>query len=292
MKLSVIDSLYFVITTTTTVGYGDFNLMQAPIWLKIYGSLIMLAGAALLATLFSVITDNIISKRLGGYLNYNNRKLKNHVIVAGLGSIGLGVANCLSEIGIKTVAIEKNPDNSYMRALKGKLPLLIGDASDTRILLKAGIKKAKTLAALIDDDLNNVNIILKGNSLNNDLHTVARIFSHELNKKAKSTFQIDNVISASSIAVPYILCSLIHKNVLWAGYLHNEIYAIYLVDLCKHNFPVDLNRLSLISEFSINPLLVKRNGSILQVTEQTTFLKDDHLYVFSNYTSLVRAFSK
>lgn len=292
LGLSFINSLYFVITTTSTVGFGDFNLQQSPLWIKLYGCFVMLAGAALLATLFSVITDNIISKRLGGYINYNNRKIKNHIIIAGIGSIGLGVVDYLTKMGIKTVAIEKNPDNPRIKDLRSKLPVLIGDASDSRILLKAGIKKARTLAALIDDDLNNVNIVIKSNSLNNNLHTVARIFSHELNKKAKSAFQIDNVISASSIAVPHILCSLIHKAILWAGYLHNEIHIIYQIDLKERKQFVGLNRTQLIDQFSINPLLIRQNGSLLQLSEDIIFSADDQLYIFSDYKSLVGIFAQ
>ena len=290
LNLSIINSLYFVITTTTTVGFGDFNLQQSSLWLKLYGCFIMLAGAALLATLFSVITDNIISKRLGGYINYNNRKIKNHIIIAGIGSIGLGVVEFLTKMGIKTIAIEKNPDNPRIQALRNVLPVLIGDASESKILLKAGIKKARTLAALIDDDLNNVNIVLKANSLNNSLHSVARIFSHELNKKAKSSFQIDNVISASSIAVPHILCSLVYETILWAGYLHNKIYAIYLIDLKKHTQFINLNKTQLVEQFCINPLLIKQKENTLQIGDDIIFTADDQLYVLSDYKSLVHIF--
>jgi Trk K+ transport system NAD-binding subunit len=289
LGLSVINAVYFVITTTSTVGYGDFNLQNAPFWMKIYGCVIMLAGAALLATLFSAITDNIISKRLGGYVNLYNKKFKDHVIVAGIGSIGLGVVKKLHQMRIKTIVIEKNPDSPNIAGLRNTLPLLLGDASEAKVLLKAGIKEAKTLVALIDDDLNNINIILKGNSLNSQLNTVARIFSNELNKKAKDTFHIDNVISAASIAVPHIICSLIHKHIIWAGYFDNSIYAFFKLESPQHLF--NKNKNHLLETFGLHPVLIERNGSVLPVDNETTFIEQDQIFIFSEYQTIKNFFN-
>ncbi len=283
---SIINAFYFVITTTSTVGYGDFNLQNAPFWVKLYGCFVMLAGAALLATLFSVITDNIISRRLGGYVGLYNRKIKDHVIIAGMGSIGLDVVRHLMKMGVKILVIEKNPDNPNIPLLRNKIPVLIGDSSEQRVLMKAGIKQAKTLAALIDNDLNNINIILKGNSLKSDLNTVARIFSHELHKKAATTFQIDNVISVSSIAVPYIICHLIEKNIIWAGYLNTNIYALYSLNLSNYPVIIGLNKHQLMQSHSICSVLVKRDHDLLPVTDETIFEENDHVFMFSSYEAL------
>ena len=283
---SIINALYFVITTTSTVGYGDFNLQNAPFWIKLYGCFVMLAGAALLATLFSVITDNIISKRLGGYVGLYNRKIKDHVIVAGMGSIGLDVVRHLIKMGVKILVIEKNPENPNIPLLRNKIPVLIGDSSEQKILIKAGIKQAKTLAALIDNDLNNINIILKGNSLKSDLNTVARIFSHELHKKSATTFQIDNVISVSSIAVPYIICHLIEKNIIWAGYLNGNIYALYSLYLLNIPAFIGLNKRLLMQSYNICAVLVERNHDLHPVGDETIFAENDHVFVFSDYEAL------
>ena len=47
--------LYFVITTITTIGYGDYNLKHAPPWMKLYGLFVMLCGAAMVAMLFGIV---------------------------------------------------------------------------------------------------------------------------------------------------------------------------------------------------------------------------------------------
>jgi Trk K+ transport system NAD-binding subunit len=286
LNISLIDSVYFVITTTTSVGYGDFNLQTSPFWIKLYGCFVMLAGTALLATLFSVLTDNIISKRLGRFAGIDNRKMKNHIIVAGIGSIGLGVVEYLVKMGIKTVVIERDSENKNIPVLRNKVPILIGDASDEKILLKAGIKKAKTLAALIDNDLNNINIILKGNAIKDELHTVARIFNNELNSKSKTKFDIDNVLSASNIAVPYIVCNLLYKNIIWSGFIYNSIYTLIYIEVNASNCFADTTKNQIFEKYGLYPLLIKRAEKIIVADEELIFKLNDQVYLFGSYHSL------
>jgi len=53
----VLDSIYFTVETISTVGFGDFSFSgQAP-WLEAFGVLLIVLGAAILTTLFSLITN-------------------------------------------------------------------------------------------------------------------------------------------------------------------------------------------------------------------------------------------
>ncbi len=282
LNISIIDAYYFVVTTTTTVGYGDINLQNTSFWIKLYGSFTMLAGAALLATLFSVITDNIISKRIGVFAGKYSRKIKNHIIIVGLGSVGLEVVNYLLKMKIKTVVIERDIENKKIVLLRNKLPILIGDATQPKVLIKAGIKKAKTLASLIDDDLNNINIIIKGNSQKEDLHTVARIFSKELNSKAKDKFQVDNVVSASSIGVPFIISKLLNNDVVWSGYINRKIYSLIRI---RVNSDFNLNNYF---NYGLYPIIVKRDDKLLYAVKNMIFQDNDQVYLFSDYNSLIK----
>jgi Trk K+ transport system NAD-binding subunit len=280
LHISIIDAAYFVITTTTTVGYGDINLMNSSFWVKLYGCFLMLSGAALLATLFGVITDNVISKRLGRYINYYNRNIKNHVIVAGIGSIGFGVVNYLTKMGIKIIVIEKNPENPNIYSLRKRIPVLIGDASDSRILSKANIKKAKALASLIDEDLNNINIIVKGNHLNNNLHTVVRIFSSNFYNKVNGSAEFDNIISASAIAAPYIVCGLIHNDILWAGRIHGKLFSLFKIETSLfYSFKS-------LKNFSYSVVMTQKDGKSIYPDNEMNIEESDYLFIFGEYKFL------
>ena len=64
LQLSYVDSMYFVWTTVTTVGYGDIALRERSALVKIAGMILMFSGAAFLAILFGLFTDWVVGRRL------------------------------------------------------------------------------------------------------------------------------------------------------------------------------------------------------------------------------------
>ena len=69
LGLPLIDALYFVSTTVTTVGYGDISLRHASATAKIFDMFLMFAGAAFVAVLFARGSDCMsVVRRVPGQL--------------------------------------------------------------------------------------------------------------------------------------------------------------------------------------------------------------------------------
>ena len=105
MNLSFVDAVYFLITTVTTVGYGDYNLRESGPALKLYGALVMLLGSATIATLYSILTDFVVSTRfeqLGG-----RRRLPDGepIVVDGQVVGAIGVSGASSAARDATIAL-------------------------------------------------------------------------------------------------------------------------------------------------------------------------------------------
>ena len=107
LSLGWIDSAYFTTSVVTTVGFGDFNLRDAPPWVKLFGILLMFSGIVLVAIIASLLTNFIVS---GTALQLRNeffaRRLRGHVVVCGLGQVGVAVARDLQRRGIPVVAVD------------------------------------------------------------------------------------------------------------------------------------------------------------------------------------------
>src|SRR5262249_18501869 len=97
--ISWLGALFFTLTIFTTLRFGDFNLSHAPWWLKLYGCGVMAAGALLVAILFGLITDYIVSARVNQALGRQRVHLTDHIVVIGLGDVGTRVAEALRRIG-------------------------------------------------------------------------------------------------------------------------------------------------------------------------------------------------
>ncbi len=83
----------------------------------------------------------------------------NHFIICGLGQKGLLLTKDLRKADQQVVVIEQDGNNPYLEICRelGAIAI-IGNARDTRILLKAGVRQAKHLIAVCGEDATNVEI--------------------------------------------------------------------------------------------------------------------------------------
>ena len=200
LEISWIESVNFVIATMTTVGYGDFNLKDDGPALKIFGSLMMLAGAA---AIFGIITDLLLSSRLQEFLTPRRRHMRNHVVLCGLGNIGFRVLEHLRKLGETVIIVEKHEDGNFVKQAKAmKVPVVIGDIRFSSVLEDVNIVEAKCLIAATDDDLANLDAALTARAARDDIRVVLRMFDQELAKKVRDGFGIETAFSTSALAAP------------------------------------------------------------------------------------------
>jgi hypothetical protein len=94
------------------------------------------------------------------------RFYRNHVVICGLGERGWRLAKDFSQHGYRVVVIEGVKDNSLVEPCRkqGNV-VLFGDATNTALLKKAGLQKAKYLVAVCADDGTNAEIALKARDI-------------------------------------------------------------------------------------------------------------------------------
>jgi Trk K+ transport system NAD-binding subunit len=87
-----LQALYFTSTIVATVGFGDYSFAQEPGWLTAYGIFLIFVGAAAVATLYALVTNFIVTSRLEQAFGQQRAiKMRDHVIVVGLGAMGIRV---------------------------------------------------------------------------------------------------------------------------------------------------------------------------------------------------------
>ena len=206
---SWVDSFYFVVSILTTVGFGDYNLQHAPPWLKLYGCLVMIGSAGLIAILFGLITDVIVSRRVEQALGQKGLKLTNHVIVVGMGAVGAQVVQELNRLGDPVVAITREADQEAVPELSDVIPVIIGDGNRASVLQQARVDTARAVIATSTEDLRNLRIAHQAESLNPRVRSVVRIFDTALAAKLGAGLSIDTTVNvASTAAATFAACAL------------------------------------------------------------------------------------
>ncbi len=199
LGLRVLDALYFVWTTIMTVGYGDITLHNAPDSAKLVGMVLMLAGAAFMAVLFAFFTSWVMSQRQHALKGRFQVRWKDHVVVAGGGHMGIGVADLLAAAGRRIVVIERDENRPHIEMLRSAgYRVIIADATKAAMLELAGIKHAAAVVALTDVDSTNLHIALLARAQRPDLAIVMRAESAELSAYVN---EHKDAVAVSSVAV-------------------------------------------------------------------------------------------
>jgi voltage-gated potassium channel Kch len=85
--------------------------------------------------------------------------LRDHVVIAGLGTKGYALAVALKHAGCRVVAIEPDERNPHVaRCRRRDIPVVIGDAADPALLARVRLDRAQRLVVVTDADRRNIEI--------------------------------------------------------------------------------------------------------------------------------------
>lgn len=226
MGLSLIDALYFVMTTVTTVGYGDITPKTSQNWLKLYACLLMLLGSAFIATLYSILTDYLVTARFQQLLGRQRLPQAGHVIVVGLGSVGYRVVEELRQAGARVVGIDRDANREFVEALRHQVPVIVGDARAAETLARAALSTASAVVAATADDTVNLSVALAAERTNPHVRTVCRLFDADFARKVQSALSVDAALGSSRIAAPAYVASAFFDGVLGAFELDEALFTV------------------------------------------------------------------
>jgi Trk K+ transport system NAD-binding subunit len=201
MGLSPIDAFYFTMTIVTTVGFGDFVLRDASVGLKLFGCLMMLAGASLLAVVFGVLTEYLLTLRVERVLGAPRCMLSGHTVVVGLGHLGTRVALRLHQLGRAVIAVDPDARAEVADDWPADLHVVHGDATSDEVLDQVGISRAGVVLAVTDDDMVNLRVAHRAAVRNSGIRTVVRLFRSSLARKlGESLLGVDVALNPSTAA--------------------------------------------------------------------------------------------
>lgn len=109
-------------------------------------------------------------------------KMENHYIVCGYGRVGRSVAAELSFQDKQFVTVEKDAE-VFQRCIDDGLIGIHGSATDTDILIKAGVERAEGLVSALSSDSDNLYVVLSARMKNPGLLLVARTDEPESEEK-------------------------------------------------------------------------------------------------------------
>ncbi|MGO9958890.1 MAG: NAD-binding protein [Solirubrobacteraceae bacterium] len=225
-SLSPITSLYFTVVTLSTVGYGDINLQNDPATVKLVGVAFIMLGATVLAIFFAVLTDTIVGARLAQVLGSVRGRMRNHVVVCGLGNMGFRLLGEFIEQGVQVVAIERDDDSRHVAAARRMgIPVVVGDATLTETLKAAQVERAQAVVTATDNDVADLQAAVNARAIHPDVRIILRLFDNELSTAVEQRFKIHISRSTAVIAAPVFATEMLGHGLVNTVHVGGEALA-------------------------------------------------------------------
>ncbi len=127
---------------------------------------------------------------------------RKHVVLVGVGHVGLRIARTLSQMGFELVVVDDSIDSEADQELSLLgVPLVGGDGRTMTTLREAGIEKARAVIVCTSNDHLNLEITMRARDLNPDVRIVTRMWDARFADQLKRFLDVE-VLSASDLAAP------------------------------------------------------------------------------------------
>ena len=197
---SIVDAFYGAAKTLVTVD-PNLDVDDGPGWHKVFISLTMIIALVFAAGFTAGLVNRVVERRLTGLIGRRAVPRRDHVVVAGLGQVGMRLCLLLRGCGVPVVVVEQDKDGRNIgRARELGLPLVIGRASDHSLMGRLSLHRARAVAAVTGDDLENISAAMTARAIEEDVRVVLRVGDGDVANETRSLLALGVVRDVHRIA--------------------------------------------------------------------------------------------
>jgi len=203
-------ALYDATRTTATISAPA--LPDDP-WLLIWATIAALFVMGFTALFAAGIVNYLLSGRHAAIFGRRVAPRFGHVIVVGMGQVGLRLAQELQALGIAVTGIEQSPEaRSLPIARSCGIPVLIGDGASKAALDAARVEQAIALVAAGSEERDNIAVAVAALASHPQLRVVLRSGSDDAIEETRSLFRIGAVVDVNGLTASFVAASLDDKS--------------------------------------------------------------------------------
>jgi hypothetical protein len=202
------EALHEAARVVTTVGPAAPS--QSHESYLVISALAMLATLMFAAMFTAGLVDRLLGPRLVGMVGPRTLPRAGHVIVVGLGQVGLRLCQELIRLGIPVIGVERNPSAPHLRIARTLgIPVVVGHGEDRAVLERLRLRRAMALAAVGSDDLDNIAVAVAAHGVAAETHVVLRAGEHEAIAETRSLLPLGVTRDVTKLSAAYVVARLL-----------------------------------------------------------------------------------
>lgn len=207
-------AIYGTLMTVSTIGADPENQLSHAG--RVFNVVLIFLGIGVVGFAMATLTHAVIQCELGSFFGRRRMekeisRLKDHIIICGVGRVGRRVATEVAARNIPLIIVEQDPARAKW-VQERNFPVIMGDATSEAVLRQARIEYARGLASAVTSDAQNVYIVLTARGMVPNLPIIARA-SEEAAESALLKAGATTVVSPYSYAGQRMARILTRPNV-------------------------------------------------------------------------------
>ena len=222
----LVDAFYSATKTIVTVGPNPL-IDEGPSWLKVFSALAMLAALGFTAIFTAGVVNRLLERRLTAIAGRRAIPRKDHVVIVGLGQVGLRLSLLLRELGVPVLAVERDPTNVHVnRAKDYGIPIVVGRGGSRFLLRRLSLGRARALAAVTSNEVENISTVVAALGMRDDLRTLLRAGRGDVINETSSLFKIGVVRDVYRIGGTLLAAAALGSSATEAFLSEQTVYLI------------------------------------------------------------------
>lgn len=166
----------------------------------------MLATIVLTALFTAGLVDRFVEPRLVRLVGSGSVPRSGHVVVVGLGQVGVRLCQRLTTQGVAVVAVERDRDAPGVAlARQLEIPVIIEDGTSRQLLERLRLDRCLAVAAVGSDDLDNVAVAVAASAVSPSVRVVMRAGEQEAVAETRSLLPLGITRDVTAIGAAHVL---------------------------------------------------------------------------------------
>ncbi len=206
---SAIDAIYGSAKTLVTVDPNP-KVADGPAWYKLFTSVTMIVALLLAAAFTAGLVNRFVDRRLTGLFGRRAVPRRDHVVVVGLGQVGMRLCLLLRACKVPLVAVESDENGERVGIAKELgLPVVIGRGADPSLMRRLSLHRARAVAAVTADDLQNISVAVTARGIQPDIRTVLRVGDGNVANETRSLLALGLVRDVHRLAATLLAAQIL-----------------------------------------------------------------------------------
>jgi voltage-gated potassium channel Kch len=194
----VLDALLESARVVAAVGPGPTAGSAA---YAVFSAAAMLATVGFTALFTAGLVDRMLEPRLVSLFGARRAPGRDHVIVVGMGQVGIRLCMELRRLGVPVMGVERDPAAAQLHVARAlRIPVVVDHGADRGVLERLGLWRARALAAVGSDEYDNIAVAIAADAVAPGGRVVLRAGEQEAIAETRSLLPLGVTTDVVSMA--------------------------------------------------------------------------------------------